>query len=154
MSQGTAVLFLCDPDSIPERAIMPVEILVVEDNPSDAVLIKKALSEFSPGVRITVAKDADTAVALLFDPGFRPQLVITDITRRRAAQQNFSVVLTRSVCRCGVQFRVESSRSRRSAAVRHEGVRPEADGLERVSRRSGGDVLQVDTTPSVNVIIT
>ena len=58
---------------------MPIEVLVVEDSESDAVLIKKALSEFSPGVRITVAKDADTAVVLLFDPGFRPQLVITDM---------------------------------------------------------------------------
>ena len=58
---------------------MPIEVLVVEDNPSDVLLIKNALSEFSAGVRITVAKDADTAVVLLFDPGFRPQLVITDM---------------------------------------------------------------------------
>ena len=75
----TTVVLLCDPDSIAERAVMPVEILVVEDIPSDAVLIKNALSEFLPGVRVTVAKDADTAVALLFDPGFRPQLVIADM---------------------------------------------------------------------------
>ena len=35
---------------------MPIDVLLVEDNPSDAVLIKNALSEFPPGVRITVAK--------------------------------------------------------------------------------------------------
>ena len=58
---------------------MPVEVLLIEDNPSDAVLIKNALSEYSPGVRVTVAKNADTAVVLLFDSGFRPQLVITDM---------------------------------------------------------------------------
>jgi DNA-binding NarL/FixJ family response regulator len=58
---------------------MSVEVLLVEDNHGDAILIKNALSEFSPGVRITVAKDANTAVVLLFDPGFRPQLVITDV---------------------------------------------------------------------------
>ena len=58
---------------------MPIEVLVVEDNPSDAILIKKALLEYSPGVRVTVAKDADTAVVLLFDAGFRPRLVITDM---------------------------------------------------------------------------
>jgi CheY-like chemotaxis protein len=42
-------------------------------------LIKNALLEFSPGARITVAKDTATAVTLLFDPGFRPQLVIADM---------------------------------------------------------------------------
>ena len=58
---------------------MPVEILLVEDSQGDALLIKNALSEFSPGVRITVAKDAATALVLLFDPGFRPHLIITDM---------------------------------------------------------------------------
>ena len=70
---------LCDPNNIPVNAVMPVEILVVEDNQSDAVLIKNALMEFLPGVRVTVAKDANIAVVLLFDSGFRPQLVITDM---------------------------------------------------------------------------
>jgi len=58
---------------------MPIEVLLVEDNYGDVVLIKTAMMEFSSNVRITVAKDTDTALALLFDPGFRPQLVITDI---------------------------------------------------------------------------
>ena len=58
---------------------MPVEILVIEDNQGDAVLIKNVMMEFLPGVRVTVAKDADTAVVLLFDSGFRPQLVIADM---------------------------------------------------------------------------
>src|SRR5215467_15058554 len=58
---------------------MPIEVLLVEDNYGDVVLIKTAMMEFSSNMRITVAKDTDTALALLFDPGFRPQLVITDI---------------------------------------------------------------------------
>ena len=49
---------------------MPVEVLQVGHNPSDMLLIKDAAREFS--------SDAQTAV-LLFDPGFKPQLVITDM---------------------------------------------------------------------------
>lgn len=58
---------------------MPAQVLVVGNNPSDVLLIKNAALEFSSDIRITVAKDAQTAVVLLFDPGFRPQLVITDM---------------------------------------------------------------------------
>jgi DNA-binding NtrC family response regulator len=58
---------------------MPVEVLLVEDNHSDVLLIKNIVAEFSLDVRITVAKDTQTAVALLFDPGFKPRLVITDM---------------------------------------------------------------------------
>jgi DNA-binding NtrC family response regulator len=58
---------------------MPVEVLLVEDNHGDVLLIKNIVSEFSLDVRITVAKDTQTAVALLFDPGFKPRLVITDM---------------------------------------------------------------------------
>ena len=57
---------------------MPVEVLLVESNQSDTLLIKKAAQEFSPEVITTVAKNAETAVALLFDPGFKPQLVIAN----------------------------------------------------------------------------
>ena len=71
---------------------------------------RNALSEFSTGVRITVAKDADTAVALLFDPGFSPQLVITDMHMAMGSIEEPSVVLQRSTSRCCLQFRVESSR--------------------------------------------
>jgi DNA-binding NtrC family response regulator len=56
---------------------MPVEVLLIEDNRSDTLLVKNAAQEFSPDVRITVAKNAETAVALLFDPVFNPRLVIT-----------------------------------------------------------------------------
>jgi PleD family two-component response regulator len=58
---------------------MPAEVLLIESKQSDALLIKNAAQEFSPDVRITVAKDGETAVALLFDPGFKPQLVITNM---------------------------------------------------------------------------
>jgi DNA-binding NtrC family response regulator len=58
---------------------MPVDVLLVGHNPSDMLLIKDAAREFSSDVRISVAKDAQTAAVLLFDPGFKPQLVITDM---------------------------------------------------------------------------
>lgn len=58
---------------------MPVQVLVVEHNSSDVVLIKDAALEFSSDVRVTIAKDAQTAAVLLFDPGFKPQLVLTDM---------------------------------------------------------------------------
>ena len=57
---------------------MPVQVLLVGHSPSDVILIKEAALEFFSDVIITVAKDAQTALALLFDPGFRPQLVVTD----------------------------------------------------------------------------
>jgi hypothetical protein len=53
---------------------MPVDdVLLVEDNHADVLLIKNIISEFSLDVRITVAKDIQIAVALLFDPGFKPR---------------------------------------------------------------------------------
>ena len=58
---------------------MPVQVLVVEHNRSDVLLIKEAALESSSDIRITIAKDAQTAAVLLFDPGFKPQLVMTNL---------------------------------------------------------------------------
>ena len=58
---------------------MPVQVLAVEHNRSDVLLIKDAALEFSSDIRITIAKDAQTAAVLLFDPGFKPRLVLTDM---------------------------------------------------------------------------
>jgi hypothetical protein len=58
---------------------MPVDVLLVENNRGDVVFIRHAVMEFSRDVRITVAKDAKTAVARLLDPGFTPRLGIPDI---------------------------------------------------------------------------
>ena len=58
---------------------MPVQVLVVGHNPSDVLLIKDAALEFSSDVRITIAKDAQTAAVLLFDPGFKHRLVLTEM---------------------------------------------------------------------------
>jgi DNA-binding response OmpR family regulator len=68
---------------------MPVEVLLVEDNHSDVLLIKNIVAEFSLDVRITVAKDTQTAVALLFDPGFSPRLVITDMHMPNGVEELF-----------------------------------------------------------------
>jgi DNA-binding NarL/FixJ family response regulator len=58
---------------------MPVDGLLVDSNQSDTLLIKNAAQEYSSDVRITVAKDAATAIVLLFDPGFKPRLVIASM---------------------------------------------------------------------------
>ncbi len=55
---------------------MTVEVLLV-DRQSDAHLIKTAVQEHSLDVKITIAKDTQTAAILLYDPGFNPRLVIT-----------------------------------------------------------------------------
>jgi DNA-binding NtrC family response regulator len=68
---------------------MPVEVLLVEDNHSDVLLIKNIVAEFSLDVRFTVAKDTQTAVALLFDPGFNPRLVITDMHMPNGVEELF-----------------------------------------------------------------
>jgi response regulator of citrate/malate metabolism len=58
---------------------MTVDVLLLEDNYSDVLLIKNVVQEFSLDVRITNAKDTESAIALLFDPGFKPQLVLADM---------------------------------------------------------------------------
>jgi CheY-like chemotaxis protein len=58
---------------------MPVEVLLAEDNEGDARLIKEIVSRCSVAVRITVAEDGEKALALLADPHFKPDLIITDM---------------------------------------------------------------------------
>lgn len=54
---------------------MPVDVLLVGNNRSDVLLIKNVVAEREN----QGAKDTQTAAVLLFDPGFRPQLVMTDM---------------------------------------------------------------------------
>ena len=58
---------------------MPVEILLIEDNGADVRIIKEIVSHSTVAVRITVAEDAAKALALLADPLFKPDLIITDM---------------------------------------------------------------------------
>ena len=62
-----------------------VELLLVEDNDGDAQLIKEIVSHCSVAVRITVAEDGEKALALLADPQFKPDLIITDMNMPKVA---------------------------------------------------------------------
>ena len=64
---------------------VPVEVLLAEDNDGDARLIKEIVSHCSVAVRITVAEDGEKALALLADPQFKPDLIITDMNMPKVA---------------------------------------------------------------------
>ena len=67
------------------RVHMPIEVLLAEDNEGDARLIKEIVSRCSVAVRITVAEDGEKALALLADPLFKPDLIITDMNMPKVA---------------------------------------------------------------------
>jgi CheY-like chemotaxis protein len=64
---------------------MPVELLLAEDNEGDARLITEIVSRCSVAVRITLAEDGEKALALLADPQFKPDLIITDMNMPKVA---------------------------------------------------------------------
>ena len=55
------------------------EVLVVEDNPAEALLIKTHLGEHFKA-RVSIAKDGEEALMLLKDPDYRPDLILLDLT--------------------------------------------------------------------------
>ncbi|GGK36023.1 response regulator [Deinococcus malanensis] len=59
------------------------DVLMVEDNPSDVVLMELALENFLPELRLTVVPDGAEALAYLkqqhpYSGAFRPHLVLLD----------------------------------------------------------------------------
>jgi CheY-like chemotaxis protein len=64
-----------------------VEILLVEDNPGDAILTRKVLEEISDRLAITVASDGERAMAMLQAEDeaqrVRPDLILLDINLPR-----------------------------------------------------------------------
>ena len=60
-----------------------VDILLVEDNPGDIVLTRRALEQCRIAPRLRVARDGDEALHLLQDPAFQPQLIILDLNMPR-----------------------------------------------------------------------
>ena len=44
----------------------PIEVLLVEDNPGDVRLVKEALRDFHLPLHLTVARDGEEALQLLF----------------------------------------------------------------------------------------
>ena len=65
-------------------AILPVEILLVEDSPSDVVLTREALRESRIANELTVVRDGEQALAYLrrqppYADAARPDLVLLDL---------------------------------------------------------------------------
>ncbi len=56
-----------------------MEILLVEDNPGDAMLIRFALAEASATVKLHIARDGQQALALIDNTDFQPSLIILDL---------------------------------------------------------------------------
>lgn len=57
----------------------PLDVLLVEDNPGDAVLIRQALTQAKLSLRLHVAVDGEQALHMLVDEGIQPALVILDL---------------------------------------------------------------------------
>jgi len=64
---------------------MPVQVLLAEDHEGDARLIKEIVSKCSVAIRITVAEDGEKALAIVADPQFNPDLIITDMNMPKVA---------------------------------------------------------------------
>lgn len=55
-----------------------VDVLLVEDNASDVRLVREAVAECDPPVRLTLAIDGEQALEILTS-GFEPALIILDL---------------------------------------------------------------------------
>ena len=63
----------------------PLEVLLVEDNPGDVRLVKEALRDFHLPLHLTIARDGEEAMQLLFKTSssgnhrIRPHVVLLDL---------------------------------------------------------------------------
>jgi chemotaxis family two-component system response regulator Rcp1 len=62
---------------------MEVHILLVEDNPRDALLIEEALKDTKFPHVLRVATDGDEALQLLYSAEFRPHFILLDLNLPR-----------------------------------------------------------------------
>jgi DNA-binding response OmpR family regulator len=56
-----------------------MEILLVEDNPGDALLVRLAVAEASATVTLCIARDGEQALDLVENTDFHPSLIILDL---------------------------------------------------------------------------
>jgi chemotaxis family two-component system response regulator Rcp1 len=62
-----------------------MEILLVEDNPGDAMAVRLAVAEASATANLHVARDGEQALALIENADFHPSLIILDLNIPRIA---------------------------------------------------------------------
>jgi CheY-like chemotaxis protein len=67
----------------------PIEILLAEDNPGDALLVARVLEDFPIPVRLHAVHDGIEALVLLADGAFQPDLVIVDLNMPNLSGHEF-----------------------------------------------------------------
>ncbi len=60
-------------------SVRPMEILLVEDNPGDAMAVRLAVAEASASVNLHIARDGEQALDLIESTDFHPSLIILDL---------------------------------------------------------------------------
>ncbi|MDP8979092.1 MAG: response regulator [Acidobacteriota bacterium] len=58
---------------------IPIELLLIEDNPADAGLVRESLRSSPLPVNVTIAEDGERALELLKSVDFKPSLVLLDL---------------------------------------------------------------------------
>jgi DNA-binding response OmpR family regulator len=56
-----------------------MEILLVEDNPGDAMAVRLAVAEASETAILRIARDGEQALAIIENTDFQPSLIILDL---------------------------------------------------------------------------
>src|ERR1700733_8515971 len=74
--------------SVAEGKVMPEEVLLVEDNPGDARLVREALRAANPSIRLCLTYDGVMAMTFLKQQGAyvrapRPKLILLDLNLPR-----------------------------------------------------------------------
>jgi DNA-binding response OmpR family regulator len=64
-------------------------ILLIEDDPADALMVREALKTAAVPVELTVAEDGERALALLTEQRLTPDLVILDLSIPRISGLSF-----------------------------------------------------------------
>lgn len=62
-----------------EQGLKSVDVLLIEDNPGDAVLFRQVLAESGMNVKVHLATDGQQALQMLKEPGFEPSLIVLDL---------------------------------------------------------------------------
>lgn len=60
-------------------AMKPIEVLLIEDNPGDAFLVRLVLGESQTPIKVQVAQDGMQALLMLASDAIHPDLIILDL---------------------------------------------------------------------------
>lgn len=68
-------------------------VMVVEDNPSDARLVREAFRDVQPNVQLSFAKDGVAALDVLRQSNLQPDLILLDLKMPRMTGREFLEVV-------------------------------------------------------------